>query len=155
MVMDQQTSDVLLKVLIALLGAVAGVLAKTVSDVYRVRVLLPVVLNQVSETASLCSTAFAIGEAKAAAVVCDAAFKGLTELVALGARPIQTWQRGAELLLRTSVQIGLACSSEGALTAGAFDRLRLLGSNLQKWLAEAVPRSTRMHPSAKSIDRAA
>jgi hypothetical protein len=153
--MDPQTADVLLKVLLALLGAVAGALAKTAADVYRVRSLLPIVLNQVEQTASLCSTAFAIGEAKATGAVCDAAFKGLTELVALGARPTKRWQRGAELLLRTSVQIGIASSSEGALTVGAFDELRRHGSDLQKWLAEARPSATGVRPSARGTDRAA
>jgi hypothetical protein len=153
--MDPQTSDVLLKVLLALLGAVAGVLAKTVADAYRMRSLLPIVLDQVRQTASLCSTAFAIGEAKAAGPVCDAAFKGLTELVALGVRPTKTWRRGTELLLRTYVQIGIASSSESAFAVGALDELRRCGSDLQKWLVETVPRTSGLYPGAEDSDRAA
>ena len=153
--MDPQTSDVLLKVLLALIGAVAGVLAKTAVDVYRMRSLLPVVLGQVRQTASVCSTAFAIGEAKVAGPLCDASFKGLTELVALGARPTKRWRKGAELLLRTSVQIGTATSSENVLTGGALDDLRRCGSDLQKWLSESSPRTTGMYPSAEGSDRTA
>ena len=137
--MDPQTTDVVLKVLLALLGVVAGALAKTAADVYRVRALLPIVLEQVGQTATLSSTAFAIVEAKTAGPVCDAAFKGLTEMVALGARPTKRWRRGAQILLRMSVQIGIAGSSEGALTVPAFDELRRQGSALQKWLTEARP----------------
>jgi hypothetical protein len=122
------------KVLIALLGAFAGVVAKTVADVYRARVLLPVVLEQVRQTASICSNAFAVGEVKAAAPVCDSAFKGLSELVALGVRPTRTWRKGAELLLATSVEIGTAASVTGLLVGGALDRLHERAGELQRWL---------------------
>jgi hypothetical protein len=139
--MAPQTLDVLLKILPAVLGAVVGVLAKTVVDVYIVRSrmhsLLPLILEQVEETASICSQAFAVDEAKAAEPLCETAFQGLSELISLGAKPRAMWSTGAKLLLTTLVQIRKTASSGGARAISALDALRERGTDLEKWLKAA------------------
>ncbi len=153
--MDAQTADIVIKVLVAVIGAIAGVLGKTLTDVYRVRALMPIVLDQVKQTATLCSAAFSIGDAKAASNFCDAAFKGVSELVALGVRPRRRWGTGAQALLRTSVQIGTAISAEGNSTIAAMDGVRRRGFELQTWLDQLKPRKQNINPSVASKNNAA
>jgi hypothetical protein len=139
MTVDETTSDLLVKVLLAACAAIAGGLVKTLMDSYRLRALMPVVLEQMRQCAEASSAAYSVSEAQRLIGACDAAFKVLSELVGLGMRPRAHWLAGAKLLLDMSAAVHGLPNLRADAAIVALERLRVRGDALGQWLA--LPRN--------------
>jgi hypothetical protein len=134
MSMIPDMADVLIKVALALFGVVAGALLKALTDLYRLRALLPIVTRQIQQAVSLTKNAFGTTDLKIAEPIFEMGFRGLSELVALGVRPAKFWLRGTELLFDASVTLHVVLAKEGDAAIRGLEKLRADSANLEAWL---------------------
>lgn len=134
--MNSVTEDMLLKCLLAFLGAVAGAILKTVADLYRLRALLPIVMSQIRTALVMCRDAYSIEEVRVAEPILDTTFRSLTEMIGLGVRPRKRWRLGAQLLLELSIAARSVTLATVDQALARLEKVRENAHQLEEWFKE-------------------
>lgn len=127
------TIDVLVKVLIAILGAALGVFLKNYSDKKRLHMLAPSVLRLTKEAALKCTEAFCVADVREIDSLLEIAFRETAEVVKLGINPVNEWSTGIIFIQQTSIKVKRIMSAKDGDEA-AIKELNMLREHASKLL---------------------
>jgi hypothetical protein len=126
-------ADMLVKVGLALLGALFGAAVSTYIARKRLRRLLPFTIRQLRDAAHACTMAYSPAEAAASSAMLEAASKLALELVAAGINLTQ-WQMGGQYLRDAQLAASAAATSASNDAPRTTSLLRQQGGKLRAWV---------------------